>query len=156
MLRCLWGQVQFTSLLAALLTSLLCSCANRGIIFYLPLKEASAAEPASEHSSTPSHRTASEFQSTTWTTRWRWETPSTGRDIHKVLIHPAAVSAESVPWVFTTILIHATALLSQVGLWDAQLRTLTSRFCWTNLQTPSVHFPLSLCLTSFAHKGQYL
>lgn len=31
-----------------------------------------------------------------WTMRWRWGTTSTSHDIWKVLIHPAAVSAENV------------------------------------------------------------
>lgn len=56
--------MQFTSVLAAMLTSLLCISTNRGVMFYLPLKDVSAAESDSEHSLPYYHHSPFESQST--------------------------------------------------------------------------------------------
>lgn len=62
--RGLWGDMQFTTALAAMLTSLLCTCTNRGISFYLPLKDVSAAESGSACFLPYYHRIPFESQST--------------------------------------------------------------------------------------------
>lgn len=134
-----------------MLTSLACTCTNRGIIFYLPLKGASAAESGSEHSSPSYHRIVSEFQSTT---RGQWGEDEGHLPPAMTFVKFWSVQLQSLQKMlfslFTTTLIYATALLSQVGLWDVQQSRLISRFCLTNLQILSVNVPLPLTLASFA------
>jgi len=148
--RCLWTGVQFTSVLAAMLTSLSHTCANRRIIFYLPVKAASAAESGSEHSLPSCHRHASEFQSAR---RGQWGEDEGHLPPAMTFVKCWSVQLQPLPkmflGLFTITLIYVTALLSQVGLWAVQLSRLISRFCLTNLQILSVNLPLSLTMINF-------
>lgn len=129
--------------------------AQTGISFYLPLKEASPAESGAQHSLPSHHHIASAFQSTKrgqW--GWRWGTSSTSHDICKCWSIQQQLLQKMFFSLFTTILIHAAALLSQAGLQDVLLGRLISIFSWSNLwifQLIFLFISFMTSLTSFAH-----
>lgn len=123
----------------------MCTYTNRGFIFYLPLKEASAAESGSEHSLRSYLCIASE----------QWGEGEGHLPPAMTFEKSWSTQLQSLQKMFfslvTTTLIYTPPLLSQVGLWHVQMRRSISRFRLTNLQIVSGNFPFSLCLTPFAH-----
>lgn len=129
--------------------------AQTGISFYLPPKEASPAESGAQHSLPSHHQIAPAFQSTK---RGQWGEDEGNLTPAMTFVNCWSIQLQSLHKMFlslfTTTLTHATALLSQAGLWDVQLGRLISIFSLNNLWIFQLIFLFTsfmTSLTSFAH-----